>query len=130
VFVSVLREGQERSWPFCFHFKAIGRIAKVVPCSVNLQSGIVTVIDGGKNLTTEEKSRIVSAAQKAPQHNWDISSGHKFYLCDEWATTNFLKSSPRGIQGHRYFELREELGANVPIELDQIAAALSNHTWT
>jgi hypothetical protein len=88
------------------------------------------VIDAGKNLSVKEQSRILGAPQKAPQHNWDIAAGHKFYLCDEWAPTNFFKSSPRGIQGHRYFDLREELGADVPKELNQIAAALSTRTWT
>jgi len=39
--------------------RAIGRIAKVVPCTVNLSAGTVKVVDGQHTLTPDEQERII-----------------------------------------------------------------------
>lgn len=109
--------------------KAIGRVVKVVRCTANVVAKSVDVLDGGERLTTDEQRRIVEAAVEAKNRNWDITSGHKFYLCDSMEETDFAKSSSFGIRGHRMFDLNIVLSGNVPKDLTGIAASLRNVDW-
>jgi hypothetical protein len=58
--------------------RAIGRIAKVVPCTVNLSAGTVTVVDGQHILTPDERERIIGATKAAQnpigrnKPGWDL----------------------------------------------------------
>lgn len=107
--------------------RAIGQIAKVVPCEVDLHNRTVTVSpDATRALTKDEEERVLGAAEKAP---WDLSTGQKFYLCDAMQETDFRKTSPGGIWGHRYFDLEEVLGGKIPNSLGELAERLRAHTW-
>ena len=89
----------------------------------------VSVVDSEISLTENEKLRILGATERAPDHNWNISLGHRFYLCDEWAPTEFRKSTRGGIMGHRLIDLHEALGTNIPKSTADIAGALNGLTW-
>jgi hypothetical protein len=108
--------------------RAIGKISKVVTCEIDLLSRSVVVV-GGEPITSEESERILEAARTAPDHGWDIVRGHKFFLCDDWASTNFRKSSPNGIQNRRVFDLRNILSGEPPKTVEAIARALDGKTW-
>ena len=110
--------------------RSIGRISKVVTCSIDETKGSVTVVDQAIALDDDEKMRILGATLKAPSHGWNITSGHKFYMFDEWATTSFSKVSHGGIMGHRYFDLREVLGPEFQASTSKIAELLRGRTWT
>jgi hypothetical protein len=108
----------------------IGRIAKVVTCEVDLEGRSVTVLPSSKSgVTPEEEKRIVEATEKGEERGWDVSYEHKFFLCDEMKETDFRKTSPGGIPGHRYFDLEEVLGGTLPTALDNLANKLREHTW-
>jgi hypothetical protein len=109
--------------------RAIARIAKVVACSVDVHVGSVSLQDANGSLTREEQHRIVEATRRARSRSWDLTSDHKFYLCDELAETDFRKASPGGIQGHRYFDLEEVLGSRIAPTLLDLAAGLRGRTW-
>ena len=109
--------------------RAIGRIAKIVACSVHLPSDAVIVEDDKTDLTSDEIRRIVGASIKAQNHGWDITTGHKFYLCDRLVETDFHKTSSGGIMGHRYFDLEKVLGVKIPSSTDDLASALREQTW-
>jgi hypothetical protein len=110
--------------------QAIGDIAKVVACNVDVHARTVTVQPGGaKAVTAEEQERIIGASRVALERDWDLSLNHKFYLCDALVGTAFRKTSPGGIMGHRYFDLQEVLGDNVPDNIDELAERLKQHTW-
>ena len=108
--------------------RAIGRISKVVACQIDAKAGTV-VVSEGPPITNAEQERILAATRNAPTLGWDITTGHKFYLCDEWATTDFRKVTPNGIWGHRYFDLRKEFPAGIPVNLEDIANQLAARTW-
>jgi hypothetical protein len=109
--------------------RAIGRIKKVVACDVDLAARKVTVLADGETPTPDEEERIIGAAQKAQQRGWDITTGHKFYLCDQMQETAFRKTSPGGIWGHRYFDLETVLGGQIPNGLGELAGRLRGCTW-
>jgi hypothetical protein len=90
----------------------------------------VNVLGGGEGVTPDEQKRIVEAAVDAKDHKWDITSGHKFYLCDSMEETEFAKRSSHGIRGHRMFDLDNVLGGNVPKDLKEIADSLRKAYWT
>lgn len=45
------------------------------------------------------------------------------------APLEFAKSSPGGIMGHRYFDLRQFFPGKIPTELPEIAARLRGQSW-
>lgn len=110
--------------------RAIGRISKVVACDVNSDQETVDLRDGAGNLTADEKHRILSATHEAIDFGWDIARGHKFYLCDSMEDTDFRKPTPGGIMGHRYFDLKQVLGHDVPKNLSTLAAELRQREWS
>jgi len=111
--------------------RAIGRITKIVHCDVKVDTGKLSIstVEGSGDLTSDEEHRIVAACKNGPQRGWDLSAGHKFYLCDELAETEFRKASTGGIQGHRYIDLREHLKADVPDKVTDLASLLRKHEW-
>ena len=109
--------------------RAIGEITKRAVCTVNLPHRAVTVVDGAVTLTPDEKERIIEATNDARSRSWDITAGHRFYLCDSMEPTEFSKASSGGIMGHRYFDLEHVLGSSLPKGLTALAAALREHEW-
>ena len=70
------------------------------------------------------RSIILEAQDKL---GWDVRVGHRFFCMDEIAETNFVKDSPHGIQGARFFNL-----ADYAKNLDSgkaIAASLRDKSW-
>ncbi len=110
--------------------RALGRIAKVVACDVDVQAGTVRAVgDETGSLTHDEEQRIIAAATRAQSYGWDLSTGHKFYLCDGMEETAFRKTTAGGIMGHRYFDLESVLGRKLPDNLGELADELRRHTW-
>ena len=68
---------------------AIGQIVKSVVCAVDLDAGTVTAADGQAPLTTEEQERILGTTKEARARDWDLTSGHRFHLCDTSQSTDF-----------------------------------------
>jgi hypothetical protein len=109
--------------------RAIGRIVKIAACNVDLAGNTVTVEDESVALTTGEAQRVLGASRRAETHDWDVSRGHKFYLCDELVETDFRKTSSGGIMGHRYFDLEEVLGTKIPNSIAELASLLRGRAW-
>jgi hypothetical protein len=109
--------------------RAIGKIAKVAVCEIDLAASDVTVLNNVP-LADTEKSRVIEAARLAQTREWHITTGHRFYLCDEWQTTNYCKASPYGIQGARMLDLRKAFQQGLPTTLSEIADGLTRVTWT
>ena len=106
----------------------VGRVAKVAYCERNGEL-IATAADGtALQLSEDEKQRVNAAMDSAMEQNgWDILQGNQFYLCSEMLKTNFKKESSGGIQGHRYFDLKDYGQTK---DLAEIARMLTQETWT
>lgn len=108
--------------------RAIGRIAKVVAVEVNLDADSVRLVDEGERLGTEEARRILEATRRAPSHGWDITTGHKFYLCDAMEETDFPKRTG-WIWNTRHIDLETVLEAKIPADLGELARQLRGRSW-
>jgi hypothetical protein len=108
----------------------IGQISKIVHCG-RVGQQLVQVGGDHLSLTRSEHSRISGAIDDArvTTAGWDISAGHKFFLCDELAPTAFRKSGRGGIMGHRYLNLQDYLTVPRKMTLAEIAAGLSGKSW-
>lgn len=113
--------------------RAIGEITKIVSCDANQEQQEVTLrewVKGSGELTQDEKQRILVACKNAPGRGWDVSTGHKFYLCDELVETDFKKQSSGGIPGHRYLDLRDFLRTDFShATTTDLASALRHSKW-
>lgn len=109
--------------------RAIGSLAKVVACNVKIDERKVEVVDGSEMLTIGEAERILGATRKASQRGWDLSTGHKFFLCGQMEPTDFRKTSSGGIMGHRYLDIQTAIGTKLPADLIEIADRLRRSTW-
>jgi hypothetical protein len=112
--------------------RAVGRINKVVECTVNVESRDVRPLPGEgrtETLTADEQRRILHASIDGRAHGWDLTTGEKFYLCDEFAETEFRKESHGGIYGHRYLDLRDFLGPTLPATIADLAVSLKQRQW-
>src|SRR5262249_38635121 len=98
-------------------------------CNVDIGVSVVNPVLGEADLTAAEKERILVASREAIALGWDITTEHKFYLCDSMAETDFRKDSFGGIMGHRYLDLQEVLGHKIPADLRNLAAELRQHRW-
>ena len=103
----------------------IGTIAKVVECELKDRKVV-----SEKQLSDDERKRIAEAMASAMDQNaWDITRGHQFFLCNDMCETEFLKSSPGGIMGHRYLDLRQYFPGGIPVHLSDVAAHLRSQQW-
>lgn len=105
----------------------IGIISEVVECEINDEQ----VISETCQLSNDERNRIVAAWREHQMSGavGDLGTGHQFFLCDDMRETLFAKSSPGGIFGRRYFDLRQYLSNNTPTELERIADQLRGAQW-
>lgn len=108
----------------CVH--AIGAIGRVLV--VGLRDGAVDT----PGATAEERERILGAIEAARQRDWDLlAEPHTFYLCADLARTRFVKDSPGGIAGHRYFDLGKlTLGKGETLTSELIARQLETRRWS
>jgi len=90
----------------------IGQIVKRVVCAVDLDAGTVTAADGQATLTKEEQERILGATKEARAHDWDLTTGHRFYLCDIFQATDFRKTSREALWGTDISTLTKSSEAN------------------
>jgi hypothetical protein len=113
----------------------IGRIAKVVPCTVDVDANTVTVVAGHATLTQDERDRIIGATKAAQKRieptnpGWRLTRDHQFFLCDSLEESDFRKTSPGGLYGKRYFDLEDVLGCPVPNSISELARLLRQHEW-
>ncbi len=87
----------------------------------------------GASLEAGEERRIKQAIERASNiPGYDVSTGHRFSLVEEFHETLFEKVSPGGLQSQRYFDIADELGLDEKTPLptpEEIAKGLKGKTW-
>ena len=117
--------------------RSIGRIEKVVICAIDaIDKQKINTCPGSDEPNEEERQRIIGAAHAAAckglwnlWNSTDSTDSYKVYLCGEVWETDFRKTSPGGIQGHRYLDLREVLEGELPENVQELAKLLQDRTW-
>ena len=107
--------------------RLIGKIKKTVICDIDIER---RTVESENVINDDERNRIVEAARAAcTKRGWDITREHKFFLCDGMVETDFQKTSPGGIQGHRYFDLGDRLGLKELPCIKKLGELMKNKTW-
>jgi hypothetical protein len=113
--------------------RGIGQVVKIVACNINVDDNTVTTTDEAQQLTPDEKLRIVEACQEARKRDWDLTTGHKFFLCDQLEETDFRKRTPGGIMGQRYIDFQNNvstpIGGPIPNDIHGLAQLLREREW-
>jgi hypothetical protein len=115
--------------------RLIGRIAKVVACTVDVDAHTVAVVGGQDTPTQDEQHRIIGATKAAEKRirpdepGWRLTKDHQFFLCDSLEESDFRKTSPGGLWSKRYFDLEVVLGRPIPSSVTELARILRKHEW-
>jgi len=105
----------------------IGKVEAEIVADWTEQHGL-KVLSDQNNVTEQQKERIVNAIEDGLKNGWDLRSGLRFFLFNEFENTEFTKTSPGGIFRVRYFNLKEYFN-EVPNTLKEIAEELNGRTW-
>ncbi len=111
--------------------RAIGKVEKVI--AADLIDGRVVVHGESAVATESQRARIKAAIEHAPEHGWDMQSGHAFIFVERFFETEFKKVSQGGLLGRRYLSLRAALGldgSEVMPSPEQVAMRLREKTWS
>ena len=103
---------------------AVGVVEKVVEC--DLIDDEVKIQDG-QTLTPIEMERVRAIIKNTDYY--DIKSGHKFYLVDDFVNTSFNKTSYGPLRWKRYFDLNDLPGYQKDLAIHGIADLLNQSTW-
>lgn len=106
--------------------RSVGEIENVV--TADLRGARLAVHAPRSGITSEQEDRIRRAMLLAKEHEWDITTGHNFFLVRRFVETDFRKISHGGMRSTRYFSLFDELGTT-PIDADDVAAKLNGRSW-
>lgn len=95
-----------------YHEKIVSHVAYVQAASVCRFDNGELVVDETEHgtLTDHHRSRIRQAMETTTYYNLKDGEPLRWYLVDAFVETKFVKTSPGGMRGHRYFDLAEYVG--------------------
>ena len=104
----------------------IGRIAAVYDNEQGNGTMKLKQMDGTVNLEFEKRITGIVQETKA-KIGWDVSHDTRFFCVEQFVPARFVKTSPHGIQGPRFWDITAQAKSNLTdIE---VATALSQQTW-
>lgn len=115
-----------------YYWKAvryIGRVENIIVADYDYDIEELIIKWSEKEVTLEQRERLIAAIKEADDLGWGISENHRFFLLNDFHETNFVKNSPGGIFRVRYFNLEFYLGKNISNDLRKIAEELKRYIW-
>lgn len=106
---------------------AIGKVTKRICCNLKNGELVATHGDNLQNLSDDEYKRIKEIIQTTDY--FDLDEGLKFYLVDNFYTTNFIKGSDYPLRAKKYIWLDEIKGFNEDIDTQELAKLLEGKEW-
>jgi hypothetical protein len=113
--------------------RGIGKLTKIVHAEYDKDTGEFNTVayQKGSELTEDEQKRIIEVMRSAEEvHGWNVYTGHHFFVVDEFEPSNFNKSSKYPIQRSKYFDLGDVLDTEVLPSDSEIAARLTEKSWS
>ncbi len=108
--------------------RGIGKIKNII--DADIKDGNIDIKKSKKNTTEEEAERIIDAIKETKETlGWNIESGHKFFIMEEFYDTDFKKESKGGIMGARFFNLKDIIGEEKNILTEELAKRLRENNW-
>ncbi|MGA2630623.1 MAG: hypothetical protein ABSG54_10455 [Terriglobia bacterium] len=116
-----------------YHNKRVSHVGRIETVTVCRFEGGKVVVEGSElgELNDAQQSRIRQIIDDTDYYDLKDGESLRYYLVDKFVETRFIKVSPGGMRGHRFFDLSEyvgtlNLGAATTMEL---AAALKGKTF-
>ncbi len=106
---------------------AVGKIVNIV--EADEVDGQLLIKQSTFSLTLEQEQNILGAINSSKSYGWNVEKDHKFFCVDEFVETNYVKTSKFPLQGTKFFDLNEILGAETEKTSQNIAELLSGKTW-
>lgn len=107
--------------------QAVGKLLKKVYC--NYENGVLVPTNGDNlnRLTEDEYNRIKNVIEKTDYY--EIDTGCKFFLVDNFYPTHYIKSSNYPLRAKKYFWLDEIEGFKEGMRADRLAELLNGKEW-
>lgn len=113
--------------------RGLGKLTKIVHVEFDKETGELNTVayKKGSELTEDERKRIIGVMRSAEEvHGWNVYTGHHFFVVDKFEPTHFNKSSKYPIQRSKYFDLGEVLDVEALPSDSEVAARLTEKSWS
>ena len=108
--------------------QAIGEIETIVDVNLDDGSSKFEIVRGKMNEDIEK--RIHDIIRDATTNcGYDIRNDHRFFCVKNFIQTEFIKETPYGIMGARYFDLSKLVNSIEILSLDEVAEKLKSKRW-
>lgn len=100
-----------------YHDKHISHVGRIVTVVEGYQTdGTWSFEKAETGVVTDAHLAAISRVVAAAQYYYPGFQGdpHRYYVVDDFAETRFLKDSPGGMMGHRYFDIEKIAGSKAP----------------
>lgn len=136
---NVYYDPDDRGYTRCTHLgiynnkrvKGVGKIENIVTAHIKDGQLVVTDCTNG-NPTEKQKQNIIDIINDAKVDlGWNISTGHKFFCVDKFYDTEFIKNTPNGLLGRRYFYINDYISeaSDKILQTDIYAEKLKQIDW-
>lgn len=112
--------------------KQVTHIARIITAVVAThENGALKLAEGEQPLNNEYTDRVCAIIKSATYYPELAQEPHRYYIFDEIQEVNLRKVSPHGIQGKRYFDLKEDFfpSLNEKISVSEIAEAIRGKSF-
>lgn len=110
----------------CIH--GIGKIENII--TAELTSDELNVLESTELVSEDQKNRIIGAIRDAyEKREWEIESGHKFFMVEKFFCTTYIKESFLPMRGTQFFDLYEILNMETLPDIEMIADKLKECKW-
>jgi hypothetical protein len=106
---------------------AVGKLQRIVFCDYVDGKLVPTNGDDLTTLTEDEYNRIKETIENTDYY--DLESGNKFFLVDNFYETNYAKTSFSSIRAKKYFWLDDIEGFKDGMTAQELAKLLDGKTW-
>jgi hypothetical protein len=108
----------------------IGRLQNIVKAKLNEKNDLI-IIKSDSKVTPEQVARIIDIINSEKVgRDWDLRTGHQFFVVDKFYETFFEKDSPGGQQRNKFFNL-SNYGIDVKTkDTSEIANVLKTQKWS
>lgn len=127
----------DRGYSHCTHLgiyndkrvQGIGKIENIITADV--VDGKLVIFDTTHGEATEEQKNNILNIIIAGKENlgWNLNKGNKFFCVDNFYRTNFIKNTPNGLFGKRYFNLNEYTNTEGFQPTERFAELLNYIDW-
>lgn len=113
--------------------RGIGKVSKIVCADYDKSLGefVGVSVEKGDPMTTDEEKRVIDIIKQAgSKHGWNIYTGFRFFITDEFEETDYNKSTKYPLQSAKFFDLGKVLELDDLPDCTGIATSLKKLSWS